>query len=430
MFFKQFKPNWKTQPEQVQANKDAIAQLQKENFTVYNTQNEMSEDNTGIDVSRTDIDVNNVGNALLMSRNGLLFKIVTIERGEAYLRYYATLPAGPQGPKGVQGPAGPQGPKGDTGATGPQGPQGEQGIQGVQGPQGIKGDKGEKGDSGNDFTIQGYVSSTASLPQNYTSADIGKAYLVGVTTPRVVYLWGYNETGDLTWSNQGYLQGPAGPEGPQGIQGPQGEQGIQGPQGPAGEQGIQGPQGPKGDTGATGATPNISVSATELPAGSAPTATRSGTDANPIIEFGIPNPLQFKSIDLTITNQTAPKELTSGPFFEQGYKYSANYTLDITNLKDISKTTIFNFTFIQDGLFGEHPIVTTSLIYGAFNSSIKDTCLEGLQVYNSSPDEPADIILVPDISTSDGSTSGKITIYSKRNNFTPGLSFVRLNYLS
>ena len=138
MFFKQFKPNWKTQPEQVQANKDAIAQLQKENFTIYNTQNEMSEDNTGIDVAQTDIDVNNVGNALLMSRNGLLFKIITIdtERGEAYLRYYANLPAGPQGPQGVQGPAGPQGPKGDTGETGPQGPKGD------TGPQGPKGDPG------------------------------------------------------------------------------------------------------------------------------------------------------------------------------------------------------------------------------------------------------------------------------------------------
>ena len=236
MFFKQFKPNWKTQPEQVQANKDAIAQLQKENFTIYNTQNDMTEDNTGIDVARTDIDINNVGNALLMSRNGLLFKIVTIERGEAYLRYYANLPAGPAGP------------------------QGEQGVQGVQGPEGPKGDKGEKGDSGNDFTIQGYVSSTASLPQNYTEADVGKAYLVGVTAPRVVYLWGYNETGDLTWSNQGYLQGPAGPEGPQGIQGPagpEGPQGIQGPQGPAGEQGIQGPQGPAGPQGEPGSTVSI-----------------------------------------------------------------------------------------------------------------------------------------------------------------------------
>lgn len=91
-------------------------------------------------------------------------------------------------------------------------------------PQGAKGEKGDKGDSGNDFTIQGYVSSTASLPQNYTSADVGKAFLVGVTIPRLIYLWGYNETGELIWSNQGYLQGPQGPQGPQGETGPAGGQ--------------------------------------------------------------------------------------------------------------------------------------------------------------------------------------------------------------
>lgn len=47
--------------------------------------------------------------------------------------------------------------------------------------------------------------------------------------------------------------------------------------------------GPQGSTGATGATPNISVTATQLSLGSTPTATRSGTDANPIITFGIPS---------------------------------------------------------------------------------------------------------------------------------------------
>lgn len=224
-------------------------------------------------------------------------------------------PQGEQGPKGDQGPQGEKGDKGNTGAQGPQGiqgvqglqgPQGEQGEPGIQGPQGIqgpkgdkgdkgetgatgatgaagatgpmgpKGDKGDKGDSGNDFTIEGYVSSTASLPQNLTAADIGTAYLVGTTTPRKVYLWGYDETEILGWSDQGYLQGPkgdkgeqgeqgikgdkgdtgetgaTGPQGPQGEQGPQGIQGLQGesgPQGPQGIQGVQGEQGVKGDTG-------------------------------------------------------------------------------------------------------------------------------------------------------------------------------------
>lgn len=58
----------------------------------------------------------------------------------------------------------------------------------------------------------------------------------------------------------------------------------------------RGPKGDKGDTGATGATgatPNISVTATELPAGSSPTATRSGTNENPLITFGIPKGMQL-----------------------------------------------------------------------------------------------------------------------------------------
>ena len=301
-----FNSKYNSQSKQVEINKNNIEELQKQNFTIYNTQLELTQDSTTIAVTNTDINLNNIGNALLMSRNGLLFKIVTIEQGNVYLRYYANIPQGPQGPKGNTGDTGPQGPKGDTGDTGPQGPkgdtglqgpqgpkgeqgiqglkgdtgpagpigpqgpQGEQGIQGIQGPQGIQGNKGDKGDNGNDFTIQGYVSSTASLPQNYTSADVGKAYLVGVTTPRVVYLWGYNEQGELIWSNQGYLQGPQGEQGPQGVQGVQGEQGVQGlqgvqgeqgpkgdtgdtgPQGPQGVQGPQGEQGPKGDTGLQG----------------------------------------------------------------------------------------------------------------------------------------------------------------------------------
>ena len=185
-------------------------------------------------------------------------------------------PQGERGEPGIQGPQGIQGPKGDKGDKGETGATGATGAAGATGPMGPKGDKGDKGDSGNDFTIEGYVSSTASLPQNLTAADIGTAYLVGTTTPRKVYLWGYDETGVLGWSDQGYLQGPkgdkgeqgeqgikgdkgdtgetgtTGPQGPQGEQGPQGIQGIQGetgPQGPQGIQGVQGEQGIKGDTG-------------------------------------------------------------------------------------------------------------------------------------------------------------------------------------
>ena len=159
---------------------------------------------------------------------------------------------------------GPAGPKGNTGATGATGATGKQGIQGIQGVRGLpgekgekglpgekgeKGDKGDKGDSGNDFTIQGSVSSTGSLPQNYTESDIGKAWLVGTTTPRRVYLWGYNEENLLDWTDQGYLQGPKGDTGEIGPVGPKGDTGKTGPVGP---QGIQGIQGETGETGPQG----------------------------------------------------------------------------------------------------------------------------------------------------------------------------------
>ena len=130
--------------------------------------------------------------------------------------------------------------------TNMKGATGERGLQGIQGP---------KGDSGNDFTIQGYVSSTGSLPANYTSADIGKAWLVGTEPPRVVYLWGYDEFGVLGWSNQGYLQGPT------------------------------------GEQGATGITPNVSASATvDANVGTpAVSVTESGTDTDPHFQFNFSN---------------------------------------------------------------------------------------------------------------------------------------------
>ena len=104
------------------------------------------------------------------------------------------------------------GPKGDTGATG---------ATGATGQKGEKGEKGDKGDSGNDFTINGYVSSTGSLPE-LSEKDVGTAYLVGTSTPRLVYLWGYDESGNLGWSNQGYLQGPRGERGETGESGDDG----------------------------------------------------------------------------------------------------------------------------------------------------------------------------------------------------------------
>ena len=110
-----------------------------------------------------------------------------------------------------------------------------------------KGDKGDKGDTGS----QG--------PQGLT----------GPTGPK----------------------GDTGPQGEQGIQGIQGEVGPQGPKGDKGDKGDPGPQGPKGDKGDkgdTGKTPEITATATTLPAGWGVQVTRSGTSDSPNFNFAIP----------------------------------------------------------------------------------------------------------------------------------------------
>lgn len=66
------------------------------------------------------------------------------------------------------------------------------------------------------------------------------------------------------------------------VKGDKGEKGDQG------VQGVQGEKGEKGEKGDTGVTPNITATATTLPAGSEATVTKSGTAENPAFAFGIP----------------------------------------------------------------------------------------------------------------------------------------------
>jgi len=87
------------------------------------------------------------------------------------------------------------------------------------------------------------------------------------------------------------LQGPPGGPGPPGYPGPPGRAGAPGPAGPPGPRGGIGNPGPPGTPGAQGvpgAAPNISVSAITLAPSAAATATRTGTNENPFIVFGIP----------------------------------------------------------------------------------------------------------------------------------------------
>ena len=119
----------------------------------------------------------------------------------------------------------------------------------------------------NEFGIKVVKVSTAEpTPEDLEDLDYGDAWLVGNTTPYVVYIVTRKVEGGLLtkqWVNIGQFplagpkgepgvqgeigpQGPAGPSGLQGIQGPQGVQGPQGIQGIKGDTGLQGPQGERG----------------------------------------------------------------------------------------------------------------------------------------------------------------------------------------
>lgn len=162
------------------------------------------------------------------------------------------------------------------------------------------------GNTGNTDPEGNALTTLPTLPQTDIS---GKGYVVydPLTTPLKPYYdlyWANN--GDTEWTIIHPFNGLNGKDGTNGLTpyikdnnwwigstntgvpatGSQGPQGIQGPKGDTGEQGAKGDT---GATGATGVTPNISVSATKLPAGSDPTATRTGTNENPIITFGIPS---------------------------------------------------------------------------------------------------------------------------------------------
>ena len=161
------------------------------------------------------------------------------------------------------------------------------------------------------------------------------------------------------------IQGPIGPVGPQGPQGPQGEKGDKGdkgdvgPQGEQGIQGIQGEQGPVGETGPQGPigkTPNVQVGTVEtLEPTEQASVTRTGTDEEPLLNFGIPKgekgdtgEVTEETLDNVIPKQTA--------------------TDSIINVNDALKYK--NFDFKVDGAYEQNgeptpetPIPITTLSF-------------------------------------------------------------------
>ena len=164
------------------------------------------------------------------------------------------------------------------------------------------------------------------------------------------YVW---DAENEEWSNTGIeATGPEGPQGPEGPEGPQGEDGPQGPEGPEGPQGPEGPTGADGqdgfsptasvsksgstatititdkngtttatiEDGTDGTTPDFSIGTVQtLPAGSAATASITGTTEEPILNLGIPqgNPGEVTTAQMNAAIQSAilnilPKKTVSG----------------------------------------------------------------------------------------------------------------------
>ena len=145
--------------------------------------------------------------------------------------------------------------------------------------------------------VAGIVADYSSLP---SSAEQGKVYAVGTSSPYELYV--YNNS---SWVDFGEFPkaGPQGEQGPQGEPGRQGPRGLTGPQGPKGYTGApgtpgrpgpQGDKGPKGDKGDPGEPASIKVNGT--------TYTR---DASGLITLpDYPDEVAWGNIQGTLSNQT------------------------------------------------------------------------------------------------------------------------------
>lgn len=139
-------------------------------------------------------------------------------------------------------------------------PKGDQGIQG------IKGEKGETGATGNGI-ISISKTGTSKLVDTYTISFTSGATTTfqvtngkGITKIEKTATSGLVDTYTITFNDTTTST----------------------------FQVTNGAKGDKGDKGDTGVTPNITATATTLPAGSSATVTKSGTAENPTLAFGIP----------------------------------------------------------------------------------------------------------------------------------------------
>ena len=124
-----------------------------------------------------------------------------------------------------------------------------------------------------------------------------------------IYTPHMSEDGTLTWTNDAGMPNPdpinlMGPKGPKGDKGEPGENGVNGEVGPTG------PQGPKGEPGVT---PNLTVgTVTTLSPGTKATVVRSGTETNPVFNFGIPEGLKGEKGEKGVGYTFTPSVSESG----------------------------------------------------------------------------------------------------------------------
>lgn len=175
--------------------------------------------------------------------------------------------------------------------------------------------------------------------------------------------------------------------------------------------GDTGATGATGTTGATGAVPNISVNVVELAAGSQPTATRSGTNENPIITFGIPRSdgANIKP-NVFVANYmkdllTASLELWGGHELETGYA-------------DYSKIEVGDY-IIGYGVYGDDYSEThtkTYILIFKVESFNADKTLCNAQVVGRSAEGLSDYTY-KEISIDNLSSSSTKTILSEDDNY-------------
>ena len=99
----------------------------------------------------------------------------------------------------------------------------------------------------------------------------------------------------------------------------------------------KGDTGSQGPTGATGATPNITATATSLPASNRPTVTVSGTATNPIMNFGIPQRDSLPGMITAYAGATAPEgwAVCNGAEFDINTYYTLYQILGTNKLPDL-----------------------------------------------------------------------------------------------